>query len=115
MPLYTYSHPTTKETIEVVQRMTESHVYFDAQGVEWQRVFTIPQASIDTTIDPLSSKDFVEKTGKKRGTLGNIMDASREASDKRKQLMGKDPVKQQYWDNYAKKRKGRRHPKSFED
>ena len=114
MPIYQYSHPKTGEIANVFQGMNDKHEFF-RDGVKWNRVFTVPQASIDTQIDAMSQKDFVEKTGKKRGKLGDMFDASREASDKRKQIMGHDPVKKKYWDDYAAKRKGKRHPKSFED
>lgn len=115
MPIFVYRHPKTKEEREVIQSVHEEHVYIDDKGVKWNRVFTVPNASIDSKIDPLNSRDFVEKTGRKRGNLGNIIDASKEASEKRKQIMGHDPIKKKYWDDYAKKRKGKRHPKSFED
>lgn len=108
MPQYTYRNPETGETKDIVQRMTEPHVYSE-NGVEWQRVFTVPQAAIDTQIDPLNSKDFVEKTKKKKGNVGNLWDEAKEASQKREKLMGKDPIKEDFYKNYSKKRKGKEH------
>ena len=95
--------------------MVEEKKYVDAKGVEWIRIFTVPQAATDTNINPLDAKDFAEKTGKKKGTYGDLLDQSKEASEKRKQKIGIDPIKKEYWDNYAKIRNGKRHPKSYED
>ena len=35
MPLYTYIHPETKETLDVVQSVHDKHIYIDAKGIEW--------------------------------------------------------------------------------
>ena len=56
--------------------MTEDHVYFHSEGLEWKRVFTAPNASIDTRIDPNSSTEFIRKTENKKGTIGDMMDYS---------------------------------------
>jgi hypothetical protein len=103
MPLYLYSNPETGETKEIVQSMKEDHVYFE-DGIQWKRVFTVPTASIDTKIDPFSQRQFVEKTGNKKGTVGNMMDLSAELSQKREQSNGKeDPVKRKHFSDYEKK------------
>jgi hypothetical protein len=109
MPSYTYENPLTGETKDIVQRMNDQHTYFE-NGVEWKRVFTKPQAAIDTHINPESSRDFVDKMGRKKCTLGNMQDESAVLSQKREKTMGKDPVKEKYYDSYSKKRKGRPHP-----
>ena len=62
MPLYTYEHPVTSETIDVVQSMKEEHVYVDEKGVQWKRVFYSPQASIDSQTDPFDIKAFLYNT-----------------------------------------------------
>ncbi|MAH50812.1 hypothetical protein CMI37_33650 [Candidatus Pacearchaeota archaeon] len=105
MPFYIFQNPETGEVREVLQKMTEPHEYKE-EGVKWQRLWTSPNASIDTQIDPLSSKDFVEKTRNKKGTLGEIWDAAKEGSKKREEIMGKDPVKEKYFKDYSKKRQG---------
>lgn len=107
MPIYLYKHPVTGEVAEVLQGMNEDHVYFE-DGVEFDRVFTIPQASVDTQIDPMSSRDFVEKTGRKKGSVGDLWDASKELSSKRADKIGKDPVQEKAFDDYSKKRRGRK-------
>lgn len=109
MPQYCFESPDGGEIEWVIQRMSEPHVFFK-DGKEWRRVFTIPQSSVDTKIDVFSETDFVEKTGKKRGNLGNLFDASKEASEKREKLLGKDPVKEKFLKDYSDKRGGRPHP-----
>ena len=110
MPLYLYRHPETEEVIEVLQSMKDEHVYFDEEGVEWKRVWTVPQASIDTDVDPFSPTAFLEKT-KGKGSIGDLMDRSKDLSEKRKEVIGegRDPVEQTAFDNYAKARNGKRH------
>ena len=101
MPQYTYAHPETGEEIDVIQSMNEEHKYIDKDGVEWERVFLIPNAQIDSQIDPCDEKAFVEKTGNQKGTVGDLWEQSKELSEKRKDRFGgKDPVKA----NYLKKK-----------
>ena len=40
MPIYEYRNPETGETIEVVQKMNDSHIYIDYDGLEWERVYS---------------------------------------------------------------------------
>jgi len=78
MPIYQFSHPAHPKIIEVVQSMKEPHVYVDEEGVEWKRVWGLPNTSIDTNIDPWSASDFTRKTGEKKGTIGDLWDQSKE-------------------------------------
>jgi len=107
MPQYLYTNGEV--TIEVVQTMSEPHV-FEKDGIKYDRVFTPIKASIDTKIDPYSSQDFTEKTGKKKGSLNDLFQVSAELSEKRAQKDGVDNVKEQYYENYSEKRGGKRHP-----
>jgi len=109
MPHYIYQNPKTREIKEVVQRMNEPHIYSE-NGVKFNRIFTIPQEAIDTKIDPNNSKDFVSKMGRKRCKLGDMMDESAALSERREKMMGKDPVKEKYFENYSKRRRGKPHP-----
>ena len=121
MPIYIYHNIQTDEYVEVVQRMNETHQYSGIAGDEncWKRVFTVPNASIDSHVDPFSSKQFVDKTQNKKGTYGDLLDRSAEMSDKRACLAGgKDPVKEKYFSDYSAKRRGAKHPdqmKTFEN
>lgn len=109
MPFYVYQNPNTGEVIEVMQSMKDKHEYVDSEGVKWDRVFLNPNASVDTKIDPFSQKDFTEKTGKKNGTIGDLWDESKKASEARAKRYGYDPVKKDYFKNYSEKRKGLKH------
>jgi hypothetical protein len=112
MPVYIYHNTETNEFCEIVQRMNEPHEYFGKDGGEssWKRVFTSPNASIDSHVDPFSSKQFVDKTQNKKGTYGDLLDRSAELSAKRSEIIGGiDPVKQKYYENYSKTRKGAVH------
>lgn len=109
MPIYLYRNPKTDEIVEVLQTINEDHV-FSKDGVKYERVFTVPNASIDTQIDPRSQKDFVLKTRDKKETLGSMWDRSKEASEKRIQKDGVDPVQENFYKKYAQKRKGKAHP-----
>ena len=110
MPIYVYKHPEHEEYREVFQGMNDEHVYQE-DGVEWQRVFLSPNASIDNSVDPFSKQQFIDATYSKKGTLGDMMNLSAELSEKRAEKMGgKDPVKEKFYDNYAKERGGAEHP-----
>jgi hypothetical protein len=110
MPIYTYKHPEQEEYREEVQGMNDKHVYFDPDGLEWKRVFTVPNASIDTSVDPYNSREFVDKTANKKGTYGDMMDYSQELSHTRAEKNGGiDPVKEKYYKNYSDKRQGAKH------
>lgn len=61
MPLYSFKNTETGEIKDILQSMNDEHVYFE-NGVEWQRVFHVPTAGIDTKIDPFSKEKFVKKT-----------------------------------------------------
>ena len=107
MPEYIYEHPETGEKITVWQTIHEAHEY-EVDGVAYNRVYTVPNASIDTKIDPFSQKEFREKA--KASTIGDLWDQSAEASEKRTEKLGHDPVKQKHFEDYSKKNKRAKHP-----
>jgi hypothetical protein len=109
MPLYTYEHPETGETKDILEKMNDAHVYIGKDGLEWKRIFYAPNSNIDTQLDPFDSKAFVDKTGKNKGTMGEMMDRSREMSEKRKDKLGYDPVQKKYFKEYSEKRNGTKH------
>lgn len=88
--------------------MNDDKFYMDEKGTEWNRVFLAPNANIDADIDPFSSKGFVDKTNTK-GSMGDLLERSKEMSDKRKDKLGYDPVQQKYFKEYSKKRRGMKH------
>ena len=109
MPIYQFAHPEHPIVIDVQQSMKEPHVFVDDEGVEWVRVWSVPNAAIDSNPDPFDSKAFVDSTKDTRGTYGDMIDRAKEASEKRIQKLGYDPVKQDYYKNYSKKRNGMKH------
>ena len=118
MPIYIYKHPEEELYEEVVQGMNDPHV-FSKDGVEWQRVFLSPNASISSNDDPFNSNNFVEKTANMKGTIGDMMDYSAELSEKRASKSGgEDPVKNKLFKDYEK-RVGKKHiadkAKSYEN
>jgi len=103
MPEYTYKHPDREEYEDVYQSMSEEHV-FSKDGVEWERVYTNPQINANGgKIDPFSNKEFVDKTGRMKGTMGDLFDLSAEMSHERAEKEGKDPVKEKFLTDYKKK------------
>ena len=109
MPIYTYKHPETGEYKEIVQTMSEEHVYTDEQGVQWKRVFTVPNAAMDTKEDAWNKNQFIDKTGRMKGTVGDVLDYSSELSARRAEANGgEDPVKRKAFNDYEK-RTGKKH------
>jgi len=105
MPLYLFKNPKTNKIVSVFQAMNDDHSYSE-NGIKYERIFTVPNASIDSQIDPNSSQQFVEKTGKMKGTLGEIWDYSKEMSEKRSKVTGVDPIREKSEAAYSKKRRG---------
>jgi hypothetical protein len=112
MPLYIYKKESTGEYREILQGMNDIHEYFGEGGEEegWKRVFLAPNTNIDTQINPHSEKEFRERTASKKGTVGDMLDYSKEMSLKRAESNGGvDPVKEKYFNDYSKKRNGAKH------
>lgn len=110
MPLYTYEHPESGETVDVIQSMNDEHIFIDEHNVKWKRVFYSPQTSIDSEIDPFDSQSFKDKTNNKKGSYGDFLDKSKELSQKRKDKLGYDPIQKKYFKEYSEKRRGVKHP-----
>jgi len=109
MPEYLFSNPANEsELISLILSINSKKEYIK-DGVSWNRVWTIPQASIDSRIDPDSAKDFTAKTANKKGSVGDLWDKSAELSSKRAQREGSDPVKEKFYKNYSKNSRGRQH------
>ena len=118
MPIYVYKHPEDDIYEEVFQGMKDPHV-FSKDGIEWQRVFLSPNASIASDVDPFSSNAFVEKTANMKGSVGDMLDLSAELSHKRAEKNGgRDPIKEKHFKDYEKL-VGKKHldsgPKSVEN
>lgn len=94
MPFYTFENPKTGETVDIFFHMNDHKSYKDNSGLEWKRVFYPTCFAFDTQIDPHDPRAFVKKT-EKNGTLGDIMDLSKEMSEKRGGVKN-DEVKVKY-------------------
>ena len=107
MPLYRYTNEETGEIKDILQRMTENHTY-EENGVVWRRVWSCPGAAIDSSAnaDPFDATKFVDKTYQNKAKLGDIWKMSKEASEKRKDKLGYDPIKESYKKEYSEKRGG---------
>lgn len=115
MPIYLYQNPKTKQVKEIVQSVHDKHEYSE-NGIKWDRIFTAPEVNTQEKLNVNSSeKDFARVTGNQRGTVGDLWDRSAELSEKRKKVYGKDPVKEKYFKDWSKKRKGKVHPKNRSD
>ena len=110
MPLYLFEHPETKEVVEVLQGMNDEHTYHDDEGLEWKRLFCLPQLACEQiNIDPWDNKAFVHKTGAMKGNYGDLLDYRSDLSAQRAQKNGGvDPVQRKHFDNYEK-RTGAKH------
>lgn len=116
MAIYVYKHPDTDERREVIQGMNDEHIYIDEFGVEWGRVWLSPNAAIDSSIDPFSKQQYIDATYNKKGTVGNMMDYSAELSAQRAEKAGGlDPIKEKFYNNYAKERNGTEHPNRIKE
>lgn len=110
MPQYDYINDKTGEIITLIQGMNDKHEYFDKSGKKWRRIFYKPQANLDVKIDPFSSQQFIDKTGRGSDTLGAMVDRAKEYSEKRKELTGGvDPIKErsiQKWKRDRRRKDG---------
>lgn len=113
MPIYSYKSPTGK-IVDIFQHMNELHEY-EEDGVKFKRVFYVPNAQFDSVIkDPYSQTEFVEKSHKKM-TMKDFWDKSGELSAKRAAKEGKDPVREQFYKDYAAQRHGTKHPEQVRE
>lgn len=111
MPIYIYQHPQTEETIEILQSMKEKHEYIDEEGTKWKRIFLSAQISSNKICDPWNSADFINQTKNMKGTMGDLMDKSKEMSEARaSQNGGVDPILDKKFKDYSKKRGGIKDP-----
>lgn len=115
MPIYLYQNPNTGEIKEVIQSVHDIHEYKE-KDVKWNRIFTLPQVNTQEKLNATSTeKDFARITKNQKGSIGDLWDQSKELSSKREKVYGKDPVKEKYFKDWSKKRKGKIHPKSHLD
>jgi hypothetical protein len=111
MPLYVFQSEDGRfdDLFYTMAEVPSVGTEIEIDGIKWRRVFTKPNAAISTQTDPYSAKDFNKSLDGKKVTVGDLWDASKEASIKRGGVSGEDPIKTKYYDQYAKDHKGTRH------
>ena len=114
MPTYFYRDPRNNTVIQITQSVNDVHEYYD-NDVKFERIFTVPHAAVDTKIDPMSQRDFVEKTGKKTGTIDDLWSQSRELSEQRERIFGEDKIKKKARNHAKKVRRGGMLPEEFKE
>ena len=87
MPSYSFKCPKTSEVREIFQSMMDEHKY-EVNGVEWERVWSSPQLSMDVKVDPFSAKQFLDKTSKPGQTLGSLWDRAADLKEERAEKTG---------------------------
>jgi hypothetical protein len=115
---YNFIHKITEETKEIEMPMSGYKPYKgeDGQDENWQRVYDTPQVNIGNyvakRVDPWNNNQFVERTGKMKGTYGDMQDYSAQMSERRakESATGEDPVKRKHFNRYEKKT-GKKHLK----
>lgn len=117
MPLYSFTNKTTGQSEDIFFSYKEvpkiGEEWMDETGEIWIRATHLPQAAPNglKPIDPHSSKQFVNKTGAMKGTVGDLWTASEELSAKRAEKNGGiDPVREKHFDQFEKSRRGTTHP-----
>lgn len=119
MPLLPFQNPDTGERREVfVDINSKDPGQFRQQEIDgkaWTRILEVPMMATDTKIDPFSQSDYVRNTGSKKGSLGDLFDYSGEMSAKRADAAGKDPVKDQFYADWAAKHPGQVHQNKKKD
>lgn len=115
--VYKFQHKITGESHEVEMPMKDYKLYKGPSGNDdqWERIYEAPQINMGVStakaIDAWDSKSFVERTGKMKGTVGDLEKHAAELSDKRakESLTGEDPLKRKYFNDYSRKRGGKKH------
>lgn len=119
MPVIDFQHTPTGKVDSVYLTMDAPREYAGPNGDqkgEWVRLWSVPNAAVDTKLDPHSAADFVKATNKKGGTLGELYDRAAELSHERASKEGGiDHVKQSFYADYKRRHKGVAHPQEARD
>lgn len=103
MPEYFFTDGS--KIVSVIQKMRDPHIYKENEK-EFERIWQIPRAAKDTRWNSLDSKDFINKTREKKGSLGDLWNKSKELSEIREKECGKDFVKEKTREQIRKQRGG---------
>lgn len=89
MPFYSFLNDKTQEVRDIFFKMNDDKQYVDEDGFRWRRLFSNPNMSMDTRVNPFSAKDFSKKTQGAK-TYGEMFDLSAEMSRQRAEKVGGD-------------------------
>lgn len=119
MPILEFQHVKTGKVESVYFKPDQPREYNGPNGKQkgkWKRVWSAPNAAVDTRVDPHSQADFVRATAKGKGQMGDLWDRAAELSHERASRNGGvDPVKEKFYERYSKKHKGTRHPEQVRE
>ena len=110
MPLYLFKHPNIESFAEVFFHMEDAKEYIDEDGVKWVRQYTSPQLNTESSIDPWDNNDFINKTQDSHGSVGDLMDRSKDFLTKERKKTVELAIKEKYYKDYSKSRNGALHP-----
>lgn len=117
MPLYTFALRSNaaieKDFFFPIGKAPKVGELVKIEGKKWIRLFSKNVSGrVKGSENPCSANEFVHKTARMKGTVGNVMDEAKEQSAKRaaKSSDGKDPLQKQWFKDYSKKRHGKKHP-----
>lgn len=105
MPVHTFQHEASGETIDVyvpASAPTAEHSTQIKDGKVYKRVYSVPRAAIDTKISEGSREDFHRLTNKAGITNGEMFDLAKELSEHRASKAGRDNVKESFYRKYEK-------------
>lgn len=111
MALYQYIDDRDNKIYDLIQGMNDEHIAFAPDGYKLQRIWNRPAASIDSKLNPDSAQDFIKYTSTRKGKYGELLDLSKELSEKRKDKHGGyDEVEVKANENYKKSHRGKDMP-----
>ncbi len=106
MPLHSYIHDESGETIDVFVEITAPNIEHQRQIVgerTFRRVYEPVHFCKDARTGDATKEDYLRKTQDKRGvTLQEMANISKEFSEQRAARDGVDGVKEQFYKTYEK-------------
>lgn len=108
MPVLDFQNPETGKIISVLVPITapdkERHEQIGDDGKVYKRVYSAPNAAIDSRVTDASKEEFRKLTSKKGVTVGDMWEISDQMSRHRADKNGGvDEVKEKFYKDYEKK------------
>jgi len=114
MPLYTFclrsNAAVEKDFFFSMKEVPKIGEMVSIGGKKWIRIISKNvNGLVKGSDNPCSVNQFMQKSYDRKGSVGNLIDESKELSEKRKKKFGRDPIQEKYFKDYSKKRGGRKH------